>query len=126
MRDYGYNLGLAFQLVDDILDFTGQEEEMGKPIGSDLSHGILTLPAILLVERHPQDNPVQTLFESRNMEEDLKSAIDMIHNSSIIEECYTIISSFCDQAHAALESLPDNKARQSLTDLIEYVTRRRS
>ena len=45
MTDYGYNLGVAFQIVDDILDFIGDEKEMGKPVGSDLAQGTLTLPA---------------------------------------------------------------------------------
>ena len=51
LREYGYNFGMAFQIVDDILDFTGDEAEMGKPVGSDLMQGTLTLPALLLMER---------------------------------------------------------------------------
>ena len=59
LRAYGLNVGMAFQVVDDILDFAGDEEEMGKPIGSDLMQGTLTLPSLLLMERHPKDNPVR-------------------------------------------------------------------
>ncbi len=53
LRDYGENLGMAFQIADDILDFTGSDEELGKPAGSDLMHGTLTLPSLLLIERYP-------------------------------------------------------------------------
>ena len=62
LKTYGHNLGMAFQIVDDILDFQGTEEEIGKPVGSDLRQGTLTLPTILLMERYPDDNPVEKLF----------------------------------------------------------------
>jgi len=54
LHDYGYNMGIAYQIVDDILDFTGTEEELGKPTGSDLSQGTITLPAMMLLERYPK------------------------------------------------------------------------
>ena len=65
MKEYGDNLGTAFQIVDDILDFTSTEEAMGKPVGSDLMQGTLTLPAMMVIERNPEDNPVKRLFETR-------------------------------------------------------------
>ncbi|MFC1928117.1 polyprenyl synthetase family protein [Chloroflexota bacterium] len=63
--EYAHNLGIAFQIVDDILDYIGTEEELGKPVGSDLAQGTLTLPAMLLMERYPDDNPIEKLFISR-------------------------------------------------------------
>src|SRR5262249_24460333 len=65
LRDYGFNLGMAFQIVDDILDFTGDEEVMGKRPGSDLMQGTLTLPSLLLMEEAPGDNVVTRLFRAR-------------------------------------------------------------
>ena len=59
MRVYGLHLGIAFQIVDDILDFTGDPAVMGKPVGSDLAGGTLTLPTILYMQRKPDDNPVK-------------------------------------------------------------------
>ena len=58
MRQYGYHLGMAFQIVDDILDFTGEQETVGKPVGSDLLQGLVTLPAIYYAESHPYDPDV--------------------------------------------------------------------
>ena len=63
LRDYGENVGMAFQIVDDILDFSATSEELGKPAGSDLLAGTLTLPTLLYMDRYPDDNPVRRAFD---------------------------------------------------------------
>jgi heptaprenyl diphosphate synthase/octaprenyl-diphosphate synthase len=125
LRDYGYNYGMAFQIVDDILDFTGDEAEMGKPVGSDLMQGTLTLPALLLVERHPNDSPVQEYFARPNPEA-LAEAIEMVRSEGIAEESYEMAREFSKRAVEALRVLPDNADRQTLTDLTEWSLARRS
>jgi len=125
LNEYGYNLGIAFQIVDDILDFVGTEEELGKPTGSDLAQGTLTLPAMLLLERYPEDNPVKRLFHNEDKEEDIKLAIELVRNSSITEECYRIASDYCAKACRNLNLLPDNASRQALIELANYVVNRR-
>ncbi|GAH56793.1 unnamed protein product, partial [marine sediment metagenome] len=125
LSEYGYNLGIAFQIVDDILDFIGTEEEVGKPIGSDLAQGTLTLPAMLLLERYPEDNPVKRLFQNRDRQEDIKLAIEQVRNSSVIDECYTVASDYCSRACRHLNLLPDSASRQSLIDIATYVIRRK-
>jgi octaprenyl-diphosphate synthase len=125
LTEYGYNFGVAFQIVDDILDFIGTEEEMGKPVGSDLTQGTLTLPAMLLVERHPGDNPIKRLFKNGLNEEDIKQAIELVCNSSIIDECFKVAADYCDKACHRLNLLPDNENRQALIDLADYIIRRR-
>ena len=126
LKDYGYNLGIAFQIIDDILDFVGTEEELGKPIGSDLAQGTLTLPAMLLVERFPEDNPVRRLFENRekDKENNIKEAIEIINNSSIVKECYQVAEEYCARACLNLKSLPDNTNRQALIQLADFVSQR--
>ena len=62
LHDYGHHLGMAFQVVDDILDFTGDAESMGKSVGSDLMQGTLTLPSLLLLEKRPDNNPIKRLL----------------------------------------------------------------
>jgi geranylgeranyl pyrophosphate synthase len=128
LRDYGENLGMAFQIVDDILDFTGDEEELGKPTGSDLMEGTLTLPALLLMERNPDDNPVKRLFAERDggRNEHLATAIAMIRDSDILEESVTVARDFRDRAVASLQTLPDNADRAALTDIGDFVLGRRS
>ncbi len=124
LRDYGYNLGIAFQIVDDILDFVGKEEEMGKPVGSDLAQGTLTLPGFILLERYPENNPIRRLFKHQQPD-DLELALEMVRsNPSIIEECYEVASDFCSQSCTALDALPLNAARDSLVEIAKRAVRR--
>ena len=125
LTSYGKNLGMAFQVIDDILDFIGNEGEMGKPVGSDLLQGTLTLPVILLMEQRPQDNIQQRLAEKPGDQEEVARVIEMVRNSSILEECYQIAGTFSSQACRDLESLPENNSRGSLLDLADYVVERR-
>jgi geranylgeranyl pyrophosphate synthase len=125
LKSYGYNLGMAFQIVDDILDFQGTEEDMGKPVGNDLLQGTITLPSILLMERYPDDNPIKKLFEDVKNDANLKRAIEMIQNSDIIPQSYSVAADLCRKATDALETLPDSSYKRSLVDLAAYVMERR-
>jgi geranylgeranyl pyrophosphate synthase len=128
LRSYGENLGMAFQIVDDILDFTGDAAEMGKPAGSDLMQGTLTLPALLLIERYPDSNPVKRYFAGRSRTRNLTTALQMVRESDILEESFRVAYDFRDKALAALGELTggDGAARESLTDVAYWVTQRRS
>ena len=110
--------------MDDILDFIGTEEELGKPVGSDLTQGTLTLPAMLLLKRYPEDNPVKRLFENRNDQDSIKQAIELIRNSPIVDECYKVASEYCAKACQNLNQLPENSSREALFSLAEYVVAR--
>lgn len=125
LRDYGESLGMAFQIVDDILDFAGTEEELGKPVGSDLMQGVLTLPSLLLMERSPDDNPVKRLFADQGNPDHLADAIVTIKSSDILDEAYAVARDFHGRAVAALEFLPDTPARAALLDLADHVLDRR-
>jgi len=125
LKDYGYNLGIAFQIVDDILDFIGTEEELGKPVGSDLAQGTLTLPAILLLEQYPDDNPVKKSFNDEDRQGNIELALKMVRDSSIPEACYQVASDYCAKACRNLSLLPDNDSLQSLVQLADFITERR-
>jgi len=114
LRDYGYNFGMAFQVVDDILDFTGDEAQMGKPVGSDL-----------LMDRSPKVNPVQKYF-ARPGKERLNQAVDAVLDSGAVHESHEMARDFARRAVEALEALPDLGDRQTLRDLTEYILDRRS
>jgi geranylgeranyl pyrophosphate synthase len=124
MRDYGYNLGVAFQIADDVLDFVGEEDELGKPVGSDLREGTLTLPSIFFAEAHPEDNLIKNVVEKKDTES-VALAVEKIRNSPVISECLTLATEFCFRARRAIEKLTDNEAHRSLLELAAYIVERR-
>ena len=126
LREYGFNLGIAFQIVDDILDFISTEEEMGKPIGSDLTQGTLTLPAMFVLERYLEDNPVKTLFENRGGQDNIRQALELVRNSAIVQECYNVASDYSVRACRKLDLLPDTVSRRALAEIADYVVKRKN
>jgi geranylgeranyl pyrophosphate synthase len=126
LKSYGRDLGIAFQIVDDILDFIGTEQELGKPAGSDLTQGTITLPAMLLNERYPDDNPVKRLCQNRNDVENVELAIEQIRNSSIVDECYRTAKEYCDSACRQIQDLPGDPSRRALIDLADFVVQRKN
>jgi geranylgeranyl pyrophosphate synthase len=125
LRDYGYNFGMAFQVIDDILDFAGDPAEMGKPAGSDLMQGTLTLPSLLLMESAPGDNPVGRYFGEPG-EEALAEAVQAVLTSGSIAESTMMARDFSKRAADALAPLPDGADKQTLVALSEYILERRS
>jgi geranylgeranyl pyrophosphate synthase len=126
LKWYSRNLGMAFQIVDDILDIEGTSEEVGKPVGSDLARGIMTLPAIIAVERHPENNPFLSLFQEDKDEESQRRAVDLIQDSSIIRESYAVAEEYGRRALDRLKGLTHSPSRDSLEELVPYVVGRRS
>jgi geranylgeranyl pyrophosphate synthase len=125
LKEYGTDLGLAFQIVDDILDFIGTVEELGKPAGSDLTQGTLTLPAMLLNQKYPTDNPVRSLFHDRSKLEYVQKAIAQVRDSTIVEECYRVAKEYCQRACRRLGELPDKPACRSLREIADFVVERK-
>ena len=126
LRNYGLNLGTAFQIVDDILDFDGTSEEVGKPVGNDLAQGILTLPGIMAAERYPGNNPISVLFQNPDDKDSLRQAVEFIQNLSVIEDSYAVAERYCRRALRSIQDLGHNSSKRSLEGLVEYVLSRRS
>jgi geranylgeranyl pyrophosphate synthase len=124
ISNYGHNLGMAFQIIDDVLDFIGEEHELGKPVGSDLREGTLTLPTILFLESHPEDELIKRIIDQKDTDS-VSQAVDKIRNSKVIDDCLKIASGFCDKARQHAENLPDSRARRSFIDLADYMVQRR-
>jgi len=119
MRTYGEQLGLAFQLVDDILDFSGDERELGKPVGSDLRQGTITLPVVYLRESM-QDGRFARLFEQASPD----VIVAEVRASSVLDRCRNEAQDLIGGAKAALTSLPRGEARRALEDLADFVVGR--
>lgn len=126
LRSFGYNVGMAFQIVDDVLDFTSSEEELGKPVGNDLLQGTLTLPALLFAGSHPDEGVVRRLRDGSRDENDLTTMVEFIRNSSAIDETMAQLEGYRSAARAAVATLPDARARQSLDALVDYLAQRRN
>ncbi|MCC6382199.1 MAG: polyprenyl synthetase family protein [Dehalococcoidia bacterium] len=127
LRSYGYSVGMAFQIVDDILDYSGDEELLGKPVGSDLREGTITLPGLLLLERYPRDNPIKKFFTARRgREERLQEAIAMVRETDVLQTSMEMARQYVGRACEAIEILPDTEARRCLHGLGEYVLERQS
>jgi octaprenyl-diphosphate synthase len=120
MKDYADNMGIAFQIVDDILDFTSTPEKMGKPVGGDLIQGTLTLPAMMVIEKSPKNNPVTKLFETKDMKY-VPEAIKLVRESNIIPDCYKIAGAYVDKACGGLKTLPKTPSREALFELADFV-----
>jgi geranylgeranyl pyrophosphate synthase len=126
LRDYGYNVGMAFQIVDDILDYTGAEEAVGKPLGSDLRQGVITLPALHFIEAGGDARLVSIVARGGRYDEEVRALIAKIRNSGSIEASLDKAREFTRNSQAALAILPDNPYRQSLHRLADFVVERQA
>jgi len=125
MRQFGYQLGMAFQIVDDILDFTGEQETVGKPVGSDLLQGLVTLPAIYYAETHPYDPDVLCLTGGCYTEtERMERLVQSIRESDATARSMKEAQVFIQKALEILNSTPDGLERQALMDLTGYIVNR--
>jgi len=119
---FGNHFGLAFQLIDDMLDFVGTKDEVGKPVGQDMKLGIATAPALYAVLEFPE---LRKLIE-RNFsnEGDVEKAYDLVNKSSGIEKTKKLAQEHIQKAVAAISVLAESKAKQGLLDLAEMVITR--
>jgi geranylgeranyl pyrophosphate synthase len=125
MRQFGYHLGMAFQIVDDILDFTGEQETVGKPVGSDLLQGLVTLPAIYYAESHPYDPDVLCLTGGCYTEtERMERLVQSIRESDATAKSMKEAHAFINKALEILQTTPAGLERQALEDLTGYIVDR--
>jgi geranylgeranyl pyrophosphate synthase len=125
MKNYGYEIGMAFQIVDDILDFTGEQTTIGKPVGSDLLNGLVTLPAIYYAETHPEDEDVRLLKEGgwANPER-MERLVQSIRKSHAIHRAMDEAKERIDKALKVIEQFPLSTEREALEDLARYIVDR--
>jgi geranylgeranyl pyrophosphate synthase len=125
MRAFGYEVGLAFQIVDDILDFTGEEKRVGKPVGSDLRQGLVTLPTIIYFESYPFDPAKNSILNGDAFEDqELDEIIKRIQNSDATELAITEARNFITSARKRLPLMPPGIYRDALFDLADYIVQR--
>src|SRR6185503_3567623 len=123
LRDYGLNLGTAFQLIDDLLDFTSSEKALGKASGADLLGGKVTLPLIYLRERDSSAREMiqVVLREGKYSGVGQADLLDALVRSGALEQARTRANEYAEDARSALDALPDSEYSDSLKALPTYI-----
>jgi all-trans-nonaprenyl-diphosphate synthase len=119
---FGRQLGLAFQVVDDILDFTSSDQQLGKPAASDLASGYLTAPALYALEERP--GLARLIEREFSQEGDLELALEMVRGCEAIARSRALAEGFAREAYAAIDWLPPSDPRSALRALPEFVLSR--
>lgn len=126
LKTYGHHVGLAFQIVDDLLDYRGDDRKTGKPIATDFREGQATLPLILLRPKlsEAEAQNVRTKFGGGVSDDELRMFADWMATRGAFAEAETMAQAHVEKALAALDALPDTPDRELLKTVAEYVVRR--
>ncbi len=125
VKYFGYEIGMAFQIIDDILDFTSVQTTMGKPVASDLRQGIITLPVLYYLESHPGDVDMNKILESNFCDEDcLGRLLTSIRDSGAIKLSHQEARQSVQRGLDILRELPETEERKALEDLAGYIVDR--
>ena len=127
LESYGMNLGIAFQLVDDVLDYSARQATLGKAIGDDFREGKITLPVILAFRRGSDGERAfwrHTLEDLEQTDEDLQKAIDLMQRHNALDDAVERARHYGSIARDALGLFPDSPEKSSLNDLIDFSIQR--
>ena len=127
LRDYGLKLGLAFQLVDDALDYGGFESALGKSVGDDFREGKMTLPVIRAVASANKSETEfwhRVIVDHQQNDVDLETAVSLLRNAGALDATMDMARQFSQEARQALTIFPDNAWRETLQDLADFVVDR--
>lgn len=125
LAQFGYSLGMAFQIIDDIMDFTADSNQLGKPVGNDLRQGIVTLPVLIYRDSHLDNQELSTLLSGECFDEDLvQLLIEKVRNSDAIDNTRAVAEEYIHQAKEILGTLEPGKYNSALSDLAVYITGR--
>ena len=127
MRSYGTNLGLAFQLVDDVLDYGGSAQELGKNVGDDFREGKITLPVVLSYRRGNDKEREfwrSAIEKGRNDDEALEKALSLIARTNALSDTIARAEHYGAIARDALAPLSDTPAKAALLEVIDFCVSR--
>ncbi|MBN1277119.1 MAG: polyprenyl synthetase family protein [Deltaproteobacteria bacterium] len=124
LAEFGMNLGIAFQLMDDLLDYTSSEEVFGKPVGKDLKEGKITLPLIYTVSglEKSENKRIREVFSNESpSDEDCSDLVKLVRNSGAIDRIRNEAQSYIDEAMKCISRFPDSPVRTDLLRLGQYI-----
>ncbi len=128
LKNYGFNLGVAFQIKDDILDIFGEEKKFGKKIGGDIKErkggNIVLLFAQEELKKQDKEKIQRVLKKKRIFQKDIKETIALIQKTKALEKSFKFGAKFVNKAKLSLKSLPQNKWNKTLQDLTSFVIQR--
>jgi len=126
MAEYGMCLGVAFQLMDDVLDYAAEAQDVGKPVGHDLEEGKITLPLIHAMQGDADLYAmVEAIAERDGYAEDEREAVrDAVHAAGGVERCLEAAQEYAERAKACLPDSGDSSIRQLMADLADFSARR--
>lgn len=124
LKTYSEKIGLAFQVVDDVLDITGTEQEIGKPVGSDLLNGVITLPTIYAMEDSDCRRNVEIFLADPSNSNLHSEIIEMVKASDVEERSYKYADRLIEEAKLAIKPLEDNDCKKSLLLLADFIISR--
>lgn len=125
---FGLNMGIAFQLMDDLLDYTSSEDVFGKPVGKDLKEGKITLPLIYTLPKieAPERNRLENLFKNHQAtEEDYRQLIGLVRSKGALDQIKDEARSYVDRAAGCLSRFPDSPAKRGLLELNQFIVDRK-
>ena len=126
LRRYGYSLGMAFQIADDVLDYVASSAEIGKPVGADLRQGTVTLPLMLALQDERTGERLRAILAARSLDDaDYEAVVRLVRQSSAIGAAEQHAHDFAGRARAELSSFADSPAREALVRICDYVVERR-
>lgn len=125
LMNFGRDFGIAYQIVDDVLDMTSDANSLGKPVGSDLAQGIITLPVICYLERGGDDKTIRKILTGKGIVKDIDTTIGLIRKSGAIDDALDEAKTHARKSRAAISHLPAGKPRQALYDLVDYIVDRK-
>ncbi len=125
LRDFGYGIGMGFQIIDDILDLSASAQKLGKPIGSDLRCGVITLPVIHALHHSPQREHIAHLIRTRNLgDKEVEEIRHRVERCGGLHYALRMAERFTEHARRRLDALPSAPAREALREMAAYLVRR--
>ncbi|HEY0738392.1 MAG TPA: polyprenyl synthetase family protein [Herpetosiphonaceae bacterium] len=125
LRHFGYEIGLAFQIVDDVLDFTADEQTLGKPAGHDLKEGTITLPVLYAIDQGASEIVREAALTYQPSNELVAAAVAEVRRVCATKRAFADAEKLIEKAIRRLDIFPDSPARDGLIDLAELVLRRK-